>query len=738
MRKTILLLTTQLLSVWILSAQDTDARIEALLAKMTLEEKIGQLTLYTSDWDVTGPSLNKNYLEDIRSGRCGNLFNAHTAAFTREVQRIAVEETRLGIPLLFGYDVIHGHKTIFPIPLAEACSWDLDLAERSARLAAREAAAGGLHWTFNPMVDVARDPRWGRVAEGAGEDSWLGSLIAAAKVRGYQGAQLSDPSTILACVKHFAAYGASQAGRDYHFVDMSERVLRETYLPPYRAAVEAGAATVMTSFNEYDGVPATANDFLLRKVLREEWGFDGFIVTDYTSMNEMIAHGFSRDERQAGEQAILAGVDMDMQGGIFQRHLMRSLQEGVVPQAAVDAAVRRILRQKAALGLFDDPYRYSDARREAEVTFSEELMDHARDAGRKSIVLLRNEPVAGQPLLPLSRTVRDIALIGPLADAAEEMLGTWRAAGDPAKAVSLLSALQSALPDTKIHHAQGCSVLEEGTEGFEAALAAARRSEVVILAVGERALQSGEAASRSQLGLSGGQQALLEAIHATGKPVIAVVMAGRPLTLSWAADHIPAIVNAWHLGTMAGPAITDVLLGDYNPAGKLVMSFPRNEGQIPIHYNMKNTGRPFDANNKYTSKYLDVDNTPLYPFGYGLSYTTFQYSDIRLDRSSLAPGETLRITVRLTNTGSRPGEEVAQLYVRDLVGSVTRPLRELKGFRKVSLQPGEQRELTFELTRDDLRFYTRDMRFDAEPGQFQLFVGGDSTADLSAMFELAR
>ncbi|MEY3050589.1 MAG: hypothetical protein RLY31_374 [Bacteroidota bacterium] len=738
MRKTILLLTTQLLSVWILSAQDTDARIEALLAKMTLEEKIGQLTLYTSDWDVTGPSLNKNYLEDIRSGRCGNLFNAHTAAFTREVQRIAVEETRLGIPLLFGYDVIHGHKTIFPIPLAEACSWDLDLAERSARLAAREAAAGGLHWTFNPMVDVARDPRWGRVAEGAGEDSWLGSLIAAAKVRGYQGAQLSDPSTILACVKHFAAYGASQAGRDYHFVDMSERVLRETYLPPYRAAVEAGAATVMTSFNEYDGVPATANDFLLRKVLREEWGFDGFIVTDYTSMNEMIAHGFSRDERQAGEQAILAGVDMDMQGGIFQRHLMRSVQEGVVPQEAVDAAVRRILRQKAALGLFDDPYRYSDARREAEVTFSEELMDHARDAGRKSIVLLRNEPVAGQPLLPLSRTVRDIALIGPLADAAEEMLGTWRAAGDPAKAVSLLSALQSALPDTKIHHAQGCSVLEEGTEGFEAALAAARRSEVVILAVGERALQSGEAASRSQLGLSGGQQALLEAIHATGKPVIAVVMAGRPLTLSWAADHIPAIVNAWHLGTMAGPAITDVLLGDYNPAGKLVMSFPRNEGQIPIHYNMKNTGRPFDANNKYTSKYLDVDNTPLYPFGYGLSYTTFQYSDIRLDRSSLAPGETLRITVRLTNTGSRPGEEVAQLYVRDLVGSVTRPLRELKGFRKVSLQPGEQRELTFELTRDDLRFYTRDMRFDAEPGQFQLFVGGDSTADLSAMFELAR
>ncbi len=729
---------TTLLQVGILGAQETDARIEALLARMTLAEKIGQLTLYTSDWDVTGPSLNKNYLEDIRSGRCGNLFNAHTAAFTREVQRIAVEETRLGIPLLFGYDVIHGHKTIFPIPLAEACSWDLDLAERSARMAAMEASAGGLHWTFNPMADVTRDPRWGRVAEGAGEDPWLGGLIAAAKVRGYQGEDLSDPSTILACVKHFAAYGASQAGRDYHFVDMSERVLRETYLPPYRAAVEAGAATVMTSFNEYDGVPATANDFLLRKILREEWGFDGFIVTDYTSMNEMIAHGFSRDEKQAGEQAIAAGVDMDMQGGIYQRHLLRSVQEGIIPEAAVDAAVRRILAQKAALGLFEDPYRYSDAGREAAVTFSAELMAHARDAGRKSIVLLKNDAVDGQPLLPLSRTVRDIALIGPLADAGEEMLGTWRAAGDPTKAVSLLSALRSALPETRIHHAEGCSVLEEGRDGFEAALAAARQSEVVILALGERALQSGEAASRSRLGLSGGQQALLEAVHATGKPVIAVIMAGRPLVLSWAAQNIPALVNAWHLGTMAGPAIADVLLGDYNPSGKLVMSFPRNEGQIPIHYGMKNTGRPFDANNKYTSKYLDVENTPLYPFGYGLSYTTFQYDELKLDRSTLSPGETLQVSVQLTNSGSRPGEEVAQLYVRDLVGSVTRPLRELKGYQKVSLQPGERRRLTFELTRDDLRFYTRDMQFDAEPGRFQVFVGGSSDAPLTADFELLR
>jgi beta-glucosidase len=716
--------------------KDYSAKIEPLLSKMTLEEKIGQLTLYTSGWDITGPTLNENYRQDVKAGRCGNLFNAHTVTYTRELQRMAVEETRLGIPLLFGYDIIHGHKTIFPIPLAEACSWDLALAEKSARLSAKEAAASGLHWAFNPMVDIARDPRWGRVAEGAGEDPLLSSLFGAAKVRGYQGRDLSDPFTLMACVKHYAAYGAAQAGRDYHFVDMSERVLRETYLPAYKAAVDAGVATVMTSFNEYDGVPATANAFLMRKILREEWGFKGFIVTDYTSINEMIAHGYSADEMQAGEQAINVGVDMDMQGGIYQNHLKKSVEQGRVSVQQIDDAVRRVLHKKHELGLFDDPYRYCDEKREKEVVESDEMMQHARDAGRKSIVLLKNESVMGRKLLPLSRTTRNIALIGPLADAGEDMLGCWHASGDPSKVVTLLSALQTALPSSRIFHARGCSIEDDSRDGFAQALEAARQADVVIMAVGENHRQSGEAASRSQLGLSGAQQALLEEIHRLGKPVIAVVMAGRPLVISWMAENVPAIVNAWHLGTMAGPAIVDVLLGDFNPSGKLVMSFPRNEGQIPIHYAMKNTGRPFDANNKYTSKYLDVPNTPLYPFGFGLSYTNFKYSDLRVSKKSIRFQEALQVEVTLSNTGDRAGEEVVQLYVRDLVGSVTRPLKELKAFDKVSLSPGESRKISFTLTSDDLRFYTQAMEFKAEAGKFKVFVGGNSEDVLEADFEL--
>ncbi|GJM31581.1 MAG: glycosyl hydrolase [Saprospiraceae bacterium] len=736
MKKNYLLLIMVLGGISLYGQENVNRKIEALMGKMTLEEKIGQLTLFTSGWDQTGPTLHDGYKEDVKSGRCGNLFNAHTAAYNRELQRIAIEETRLGIPLLFGYDVIHGYKTIFPIPLAEACSWDMALAEKSAHLAAKEAAAGGLHWTFNPMVDIARDPRWGRIAEGTGEDTWLGSQIAVAKVKGYQGNDLSDPTTLLACVKHFAAYGAPQAGRDYHTVDMSERVLREVYLPPYKAAIDAGVGTVMTSFNELDGVPATGNDFLMEQILRKEWGFEGFVVTDYTSINEMVPHGFSKDEKQAGEQALNAGVDMDMQGAVYQSHLAQLVKENKVKITDIDQAVFRILKMKYALGLFDDPYRYSNEEREKNTLFSKEMMDHAREAGRKSIVLLKNESIEGRPLLPLAKSIQKIALIGPLADNQEDLLGTWHAAGDASKVVTLKQALTDALPNATITYSQGCSTETDNRDGFGPAMDAAKAADVVIMAIGENYRQSGEAASRSELGLPGAQQALLEAIYQTGKPVIVVLMAGRPLTISWMHDHVPAIVNTWHLGTMAGPAIADVLTGAYNPSGKLVITFPRNVGQIPIYYNMKNTGRPFDAKNKYTSKYLDVDNTPLYPFGYGLSYTRFKYSNLKLSKSTIGFNEDLKVTITISNDGEYTGEETAQLYIRDLVGSVTRPVKELKAFQKVVLQPGESKTISFYLRSDDLRFYTRSMEYKAEAGDFKVFVGGDSADVLEADFEL--
>jgi beta-glucosidase len=715
---------------------EIEKKVASLLSRMTLEEKIGQMTLYTSGWSVTGPTLREGYKEDIRAGRCGNIFNAHTAAYNRDLQRIAVEETRLGIPLLFGYDVIHGHKTIFPIPLAEACSWDLALIEKSARLAAKEAAASGLHWTFNPMVDIARDPRWGRIAEGSGEDPYLGGLIAAVKVRGYQGDDLSDPSTLLACVKHLAAYGAAQAGRDYHTVDMSERMLREVYLPPYKAAIDAGCATVMTSFNEIDGVPATGSQWLLTDILRKEWGFDGFVVTDYTSINEMIPHGFARDDKHAAELAANAGVDMDMQGAAYQNYLAQLVREGKVAEATIDEAVRRILTYKYELGLFEDPYRYSNVEREKQVVLSAEMLEHAREAARKSMVLLKNEPYLGEKLLPLSKDIKNIALIGPLADNQVDLLGTWHAAGDQNRVKTIRAALREALPEARIWYAKGANMTDEDQSGFAEALEAASRAEVVVMAIGENFQQNGEAASRTELDLPGAQQALLEAIQATGKPVVAVVLAGRPLTIGWMQRHTPAILYAWHLGTMTSPALMDVLFGDYNPSGKLVITFPHNVGQIPIFYSMKNTGRPFNAQDKYTSKYIDAPNEPLYPFGYGLSYTTFQYSDLKLSKSTLGMNEKLQVEVTLKNTGDRTGEETVQLYVRDLVGSVTRPVKELKGFQKIFLRPGESRPVRFELSSDDLRFYTQNMEFKVEPGEFKVFVGGNSVEVLEAGFEL--
>lgn len=708
--------------------------IDSLLKLMTIEEKIGQMTLFTSDWDQTGPTMRKNYVEDIRAGKVGAIFNAYTVKYIRQLQRIAVEETRLRIPLMFGYDVIHGHRTIFPIPLGQAASWDLEAIERSERVAATEASAEGLNWTFSPMVDIARDPRWGRIAEGAGEDPYLGSLIAKARVRGFQGDDLSKTNTIVACAKHFAAYGAAEAGRDYGTVDISEITLREIYLPPYKACADAGVGTFMTSFNEINGVPATGNSFLLEDILKKEWGFSGFVVTDYTSINEMVPHGFAADEKQAGEKAVNAGVDMDMQGAVYENYLKQLVEEGKVTQAKIDEAVKRILGIKFDLGLFDDPYRYCNEQREAAEVMSKENLEDARDMARKSMVLLKNE----SSVLPLKKET-SIAVIGPLADNQSELIGSWSAAGDWKKSASLLTGIKTKLgANEKIFYAKGCNIDDDSTQSIAGAIETARKADVIILALGEKAAMSGEAASRSDISLPGVQQKLFDEISKLGKPVVVILMNGRPLTIPEIDKKATAILEVWFAGTEAGNAIADVLYGDYNPSGKLTVTFPRNVGQIPLYYSAKNTGRPFDANNKYTSKYLDVANTPLYPFGFGLSYTEFKYSNLNLSKNRFKPGDSVRVSVTVSNTGQRDGEEVTQLYVRDLVGSITRPVRELKGFRKIFLKAGESKTITFTLRADDLAFYNQQLVRKAEPGKFQVFVGGDSTCSLSASFELIK
>ena len=716
-----------------LSEAGIDARVDSVLALMTLDEKIGQLTLYTSDMDQTGAFLRPQYIEDIKKGNVGAIFNAYGAEYTRKLQEMAVKETRLGIPLLFGYDVIHGHRTIFPMPLAEASSWDLDMIQRAAEVAAAEATAEGLHWTFAPMVDIARDPRWGRIIEGSGEDVFLGSQIAAARVRGFQGTDIRALNTMAATVKHFAAYGAAQAGRDYHSVDMSERQLRETYLPPFKAAIDAGALSIMTAFNDVAGVPATASRFLMNDILRDEWNFKGFVVTDYTAIMELRNHAVASDEFHASELALNAGVDMSMQDGYFQLTLAELVKQGRVKESDIDTAVRRVLRVKFMLGLFDDPYRYSDLDRQNAEVMKPENIQAAREMAHKSMVLLKNENNA----LPLSKSVRTIAVVGPLSEARRELIGSWSAAGDWAKSVTLLEGIKNAVPNARVIHADGCDINCTSTSGFQAAVNAARQADVVILALGEAYWMSGEAASRSDINLPGMQQQLAEAIHKTGKPVVAVLMNGRPLTINWLDENIPSILQTWFLGTTTGDAIADVLFGDVNPSGKLPITYPRNVGQIPIYYNMLPTGRPFKAEDKYTTKYLDVPNEPLYVFGYGLSYTTFAYSDLAVSAASMLPTDTLTVTVTLTNTGSREGEEVVQLYIRDKVASISRPVKELKGFVKVSLEPGESRSISFVLNQNDLSFYKEDLSFGWEPGDFDVFVGGNSRDVLNATFSLS-
>jgi beta-glucosidase len=712
-------------------------RIDSVLKLMTLEEKVGQMVQYNGKGDATGPiKARTRDIDDIKSGWVGSMLNVTGAENTREMQRLAVENSRLKIPLLFGLDVIHGYKTIFPLPLAEAASWDLDAIELSARIAATETAAAGVHWTFAPMVDIARDARWGRIMEGAGEDTWYGSLVATARVRGFQGNNLADTNTVVACAKHFAAYGLAEAGREYNTVDVSYRVLNEVYLPPFKAAVDAGVATFMNSFNELDGVPATGNSYLVNETLNGKWGFNGFVVSDWNSIGEMMVHGVAKDVAETAELAIKAGNDMDMETSAYRMHLVRLVKEGKVTEKLVDEAVRRILRIKFKLGLFDDPYRYCSATREKQTLLHPGHIKAAREMACKSMVLLKNQ---GQ-VLPLKAGLKTIAVIGPLADSKVDMVGNWNAKGEAKDVVSILEGIKTAAgPNTKVLYERGCNIKGDTAINFQPAIEAASKADVVIMAVGEGGMMSGEACSRAYLDIPGNQEALVKEIMKTGKPVVVVLCNGRPLTINWIADNVPAILEAWFPGTQAGNAVADVLFGKYNPAGKLPVTFPYAVGQIPIYYNHKNTGRPLtDYKEKWYSRYIDIPNEPLYPFGFGLSYTKFDYSNLKLSSPQMKMGGSITVTVTVTNTGNFDGEEVVQLYTRDLVGSVTRPVKELKGFKKVMLKKGESKEISFTIKPADLAFYTRDMTFKAEPGDFTVFVGTNSVNCLEDGFSLVE
>lgn len=732
-----------------------DTKVDSLLSVMTLEEKIGQLNLPAAGQFTTGQAENSDIAKKIEHGKVGGLFNIKSVAAIREMQRIAVEKSRLKIPLIFGMDVIHGYETVFPIPLGLSCSWDMQLIEQSARLAAKEATADGINWTFSPMVDIARDARWGRISETGGEDPYLGSQIAKAMIRGYQGTDLADPYTMLACVKHFALYGAAEAGRDYHTTDMSRHRMFNEYLPPYRAAVEAGVGSVMTSFNEIDGIPATANRWLLQDVLRKQWGFNGFVVSDYTGITEMIDHGYG-DSLTVTVKALEAGLDMDMVSESFVNRLPKLLAEGRITQQQIDEACRRILLAKFKLGLFDDPYRYCDENRASNEVFTESNRKFARSVAAQSFVLLKNENV-----LPLQKK-GTIALIGPLADAAQNMTGTWSVAARFSESVTVLEGLKKAVDNkARIVYAKGSNLhedpsIEERSTMFgkslnrdprpatvmrDEAVRIAKSADVIVAAVGEAAEMSGESASRVNIDIPQIQRDLLKALLQTGKPVVLVLFTGRPLTLTWENENIPAILNVWFGGSEAGDAIADVLFGDVNPSGKLTTTFPQHVGQLPLYYAQKNTGRPLHQGQwfqKFRSNYIDVSNDPVYPFGFGLSYTTFSYSNLTLDKTHMQMGlrDSVNVTVEVENTGLREGAEVVQLYIRDLVGSVTRPVKELKGFKKVNLKPGEKQKINFTLTEKDLSFYRADLTFGAEPGRFHVFVGGNSRDVLQTEFEL--
>lgn len=701
------------------SANDanTERRINALLAKMTLAEKLGQLQQL--DGEANG-SARPEHVDLVKKGLLGSTLNVRGAARSNALQKVAVEESRLKIPMIFGFDVIHGYRTIFPIPLGESASWDPETVERGAAVAAAEARAAGVHWTFAPMVDIARDARWGRIAEGSGEDPFLGATMAQARVRGFQGTDYSAPDKVVACAKHWVAYGAAEGGRDYNTTDMSEHTLRTIYFPPFKAAVDAGVGTFMSAFNNLNGVPTSANRFTLTQVLRNEWKFDGIVVSDYTSVLELVNHGIAADGKDAARQALNAGVDMEMVSRLYNQNGADLLKEKKILQPAIDEAVRRVLRIKFRLGLFEHPY--ADEARERATIMSAANVAAARAAAARSLVLLKND----NSLLPLRKDTKSIAVIGPLGDSKADMIGSWSGDGKAEDAVTLLEGIKTAVPSAKISYAKGCDVNSDSTAGFSDAVDLAKKADVVIVAVGESADMSGEAASRSSLDLPGRQLDLLKALQATRKPIVAVLMNGRPLTIPWLAENAGAILETWYAGTQGGNAIADVLFGSVNPSGKLPVTFPRSVGQVPLYYNHANTGRPPVATEKYTSKYLDLPWTPLYPFGFGLSYTQFRMSNLQLSADTIRVNGKVTVTVDVENAGQRTGDEVVQLYIRDVAASVVRPVKELKGFRRVTLQAGEKRQVKFELGSEQLGFYNRDLRFVVEPGEFKIMVGSNS------------
>ena len=727
-------------------------RVNELMAKMTLQEKIGQMNQYNGFWNVTGPSPKegnaKEKYDHLAQGLVGSMLNVRGAREVRAVQEVAVNKSRLGIPLIIGFDLIHGYKTISPIPLAEAASWDLEAINNSAAMGAKEASAAGINWTFAPMVDITRDARWGRVMEGAGEDPYLGGVIAAARVKGFQGDDLSSPNSVAACAKHFAAYGFAESGKDYNTVDIGESTLHNIVLPPFKAAADAGVSTFMNAFNELNGIPATADKVLQRDILKDSWGFNGFIVSDWGSLKEMIVHGYARDNSHAGELALNGGSDMDMESYIYLSELESLIENGRVTIEQIDDAVRRILTVKYELGLFDDPFRYCDTIREQKLTGASDIRAGALDMAKKSIVLLKND----KAVLPLKKQGQTIALIGPLAADKNSPLGNWRIAGENNSAVSVLEGMLNYGGNTIIHE-QGVKLVNEipafhkevdinfsDKSGFKEAKRAAKNADVVVMVLGEYGFQSGEGRSRSKLDLPGFQQELLEEVYAVNKNIILVLMNGRPLVLNWADENLPAIVEAWHLGTESGNAIAEVLYGDYNPSGKLPMSFPRSVGQMPLYYNHKNTGRPgaegADAGSVFWSHYGDQKNAPLYPFGFGLSFTEFEYSKITLNKASLTNNAKIEASVTLTNTGKVKGKEVVQMYIRDHYASVTRPVRELKDFELVELEPGESKQIRFEITPETLQFYSAKKKWESEPGAFTLFIGTNSATTRSIDFKL--
>ena len=727
--------------------------IDNLMGKMTLQEKIGQLNLPVSGEIVTGQAKSSDVAGKIRKGQVGGLFNVKGVENIREVQKIAVEQSRLKIPLLFGMDVIHGYETVFPIPLALSCSWDVEAIKESARIAAKESSADGICWTFSPMVDICRDPRWGRMAEGGGEDPYLGSEISAAMVKGYQGDDLTDKNTIMACVKHFALYGAPEAGRDYNTVDMSHLSMFNNYFPPYKAAIDAGVGSVMTSFNVVDGIPATGNKWLMTDVLRDRWGFDGFVVTDYTAISEMIAHGMG-DLQQVSAMSLSAGTDMDMVADGFLTTLEKSLKEGKVTMAEIDKACRRILEAKYKLGLFDDPYKYCDASRVKKDIFTAENRAVARKIATETFVLLKNE----NNLLPLQRKGK-IALVGPLANTKANMPGTWSVAAASDKYNSLYESMKQSLAGkAEVLYAKGSNLMYDAQREAEAtmfgremrdprsaqelldeALNVASQADVIVAAVGESSEMSGESSSRTNLEMPDAQRDLLTALKKTGKPIVLVYFAGRSTVMTWEQENFPAILNVWFGGSEAADAICDVVFGDVSPSGKLTTTFPKNVGQIPLYYNHLNTGRPLEAGkwfSKFRSNYLDIDNDPLYPFGYGLSYTTFRYGDLQLSNNSMNEKGKITASVTVTNTGNYDADEIVQMYIRDMVGSVARPVKELKGFERIHLKKGESRTVSFDITAEQLKFYNSALNWVCEPGEFEVMVGGNSRDVQTKKFSL--